>query len=335
MPHGRASDDLSPGAGEPPARPLTAAFGEGRRLRVAVHCDPGTVFDLLGGWLERRTQPAATLCAARGEDFTRLCLALRPDLIVLEVEPPVWRATVVLARLRAERAPPDAVAIALHRGLSSTALRMLREAGFDELVDGSQGSAALVEAMDRLLPSIRARAGEAAAQATAAAHEETQPRPAVRLTARELEVLRLIGRGLRSGDIAVRLGISARTVENHKRNLFAKLNVHGEAHAVALAVRSGLLPPGNAAGPGLTPREHEILRLAAAGLSVKQTAHVLGVAVKTVESLQRQLFRKLGVRGRAGALAVAGVCEPLGPAAQRPATVSTHHSEQASKAQAT
>lgn len=305
--------------------------------------DPSVVVDLLGGWLERQTQPAATLWASRGEDFTRLCEALRPDLIIIEAEPPAWRAISQLARLRAERAPPAAVAIALHRGVCPTALRMLREAGFDELVDASQGSEALVEVLDRLLPGIRARAGppgrSESSPATAAiaaqqtqdpeevvaatadtADADSQPRPAIRLTARELEVLRLASRGLRSGDIAARLGISVRTVENHKRNLFAKLNVHSEAHAVALAVRTGLLPPSPAAGPGLTPREREILGLAAAGLSVKQTAHVLGVAVKTVESLQRQLFRKLGVRGRAGAVAATGVCEPHGPAARRAAT---------------
>lgn len=306
---------------------------------MAVRCDPHVVVDLLGGWLERHARLAATLCAAHGEDFIRLCLALRPDLVVLEVEPPAWCAIVLLARLRAERAPPAAV-VALYRGVCPTALRMLREAGFDELVDGSQGSAALVEALDRLLPSILARArlpersGNSPAMAARAAEQaqdpaeaaetvaDARPGPALRLTARELEVLRLVSRGLRSGDVAARLGISARTVENHKRNLFAKLNVHSEAHAVALAVQAGLLPPspGPAAGPGLTPRERDILRLAAAGLSVKQTAHVLGVAVKTVESLQRQLFRKLGVRGRAGAVAVTSACDPLGPAAQHPAT---------------
>ena len=302
---------------------------------MAVRCDPRVVVDLLGGWLERQAQPAATLCAARGEDFTRLCLALRPDLVVLEAEPPVWHAIALLARLRAQRAPPTAVAVALYRDLCPTALRMLREAGFDQLVDGARGSAALIEALDGLLPSVRARAGlpepsgTSQSTATPAADDDAPPRPTVRLTARELEVLRLVSRGLRSGDIAARLGISARTVENHKRNLFAKLNVHSEAHAVALAVRAGLLPPSPAAaaGPVLTPRESEILRLAAAGLSVKQTAHVLGVAVKTVESLQRQLFRKLGVRGRAGALAATGLCGHD--------TVSAHHSEPASKPQVT
>jgi DNA-binding NarL/FixJ family response regulator len=63
------------------------------------------------------------------------------------------------------------------------------------------------------------------------------------------------------------------------------------------------------AGPGdlpeLTARESDILRSAAEGYSIRQTARVLGIAPKTVENIQTRLFRKLGVRNRSGALAVA------------------------------
>jgi DNA-binding NarL/FixJ family response regulator len=62
----------------------------------------------------------------------------------------------------------------------------------------------------------------------------------------------------------------------------------------------------NTSGPvGLTPRERQILTLIDRGHSVKQTARALGISVKTVESLQTRLFRKLGIRTRAEALVVA------------------------------
>jgi two-component system, NarL family, nitrate/nitrite response regulator NarL len=57
--------------------------------------------------------------------------------------------------------------------------------------------------------------------------------------------------------------------------------------------------------PELTSRESDILRSLALGHSIKQTARALGIAPKTVENVQTRLFRKLGVRNRAGALAVA------------------------------
>jgi DNA-binding NarL/FixJ family response regulator len=63
--------------------------------------------------------------------------------------------------------------------------------------------------------------------------------------------------------------------------------------------------PGRPGLPDLTARESDILRSLARGHSIRQTGRVLGIAPKTVENVQTRLFRKLGVRNRSGALAVA------------------------------
>jgi DNA-binding CsgD family transcriptional regulator len=52
--------------------------------------------------------------------------------------------------------------------------------------------------------------------------------------------------------------------------------------------------------------------------SIPQTARALGIAPKTVENVQTRLFRKLGVRNRPGALAVADAFGLLPPGALRP-----------------
>jgi DNA-binding CsgD family transcriptional regulator len=61
------------------------------------------------------------------------------------------------------------------------------------------------------------------------------------LTARELDVLRLLADGLPDREIAVRLSISPRTVQTHVAGLFAKLDASSRAEAAALAVRRGLV----------------------------------------------------------------------------------------------
>ena len=55
----------------------------------------------------------------------------------------------------------------------------------------------------------------------------------------------------------------------------------------------------------LTPRQQAVLEMIVGGASVKQTARALGIAVKTVENTQSRLYRRLGVRNRAQAVAVA------------------------------
>jgi two-component system, NarL family, nitrate/nitrite response regulator NarL len=71
--------------------------------------------------------------------------------------------------------------------------------------------------------------------------------------------------------------------------------------------------------PELTARESDILRWLAQGYSIRQTARVLGIAPKTVENVQTRLFRKLGVRNRSGAFAVADAFGLLPASAPRQA----------------
>lgn len=61
------------------------------------------------------------------------------------------------------------------------------------------------------------------------------------LTAREVEVLRLIARGHTSSQIAEKLMISVRTVETHRANLMDKLDLHSRAELVHYAVQHGML----------------------------------------------------------------------------------------------
>ncbi|MGF7238292.1 MAG: response regulator [Frankia sp.] len=63
---------------------------------------------------------------------------------------------------------------------------------------------------------------------------------ATRITARELEVLRLVAEGRANRDIARRLFISENTVKNHVRNILDKLQLHSRMEAVMYAVRQGL-----------------------------------------------------------------------------------------------
>ena len=69
--------------------------------------------------------------------------------------------------------------------------------------------------------------------------EEVDDRPV--LTPRQLEVVRLIGRGLTSQEIAGQLGVRPKTVENYKQRVFVRLGVQNQAHAVARCARMGLM----------------------------------------------------------------------------------------------
>jgi DNA-binding NarL/FixJ family response regulator len=74
-----------------------------------------------------------------------------------------------------------------------------------------------------------------------AASEPPQQVPAPKLTDREMQVLKLIARGMNNRDIAKELFISENTVKNHVRNILEKLQIHSRMEAVMVAVREKLI----------------------------------------------------------------------------------------------
>ena len=89
-----------------------------------------------------------------------------------------------------------------------------------------------------------AMAGKLLNEFAAIAHkeaEDSRPIPVPRLTPREMEVLRLVARGMHNRDIARELFISENTVKNHVRNILEKLQLHSRMEAVVYAVREKLL----------------------------------------------------------------------------------------------
>jgi DNA-binding NarL/FixJ family response regulator len=82
---------------------------------------------------------------------------------------------------------------------------------------------------------------EFAALARRDGHERSQQLPAPKLTDREMQVLKLVARGMNNRDIAKELFISDNTVKNHVRNILEKLQIHSRMEAVMVAVREKLI----------------------------------------------------------------------------------------------
>lgn len=112
---------------------------------------------------------------------------------------------------------------------------LLKDSSIEEV---AQGVRVVADGQSLISPSMAAKL--ISEFKTMSAPERNQG-PALKLTERELEVLRLVAKGLSNREVAQRLAISENTVKNHVRNMLEKLQLHSRMEAVMYAVREKLV----------------------------------------------------------------------------------------------
>jgi two-component system NarL family response regulator len=115
---------------------------------------------------------------------------------------------------------------------------LLKEISIDEVASAVR---AVYDGQSLISPAMASKLLTEFALMAKRSNDRTEQVPTPRLTDRELEVLKLVARGLNNRDIARELYISENTVKNHIRNILEKLQLHSRMEAVVYAVREKLL----------------------------------------------------------------------------------------------
>ena len=173
--------------------------------------------------------------AGDGEKAVRVCRATSPDVLVCDLQMPgltgveVTRAVAGTTRVLVLSASGEQADV-LEAVKAGATGYLVKSASADELVDAVRRTAA-GDAV--FTPGL---AGLMLGEYRRTAADDAAPK----LTPRETEVLRLVAKGLTAKQVAERLVLSHRTVENHVQNTLSKLALHNRAQLVRYAVERGL-----------------------------------------------------------------------------------------------
>lgn len=179
-------------------------------------------------------QPDMTVVgmAASGQEAVELFETHRPDVTLMDLRLGAMSGVEAIKAIRA--AHPDARIVVLTMYEGDEDIYRAHEAGAityllkDTLTDDLIRVVREVHDGKRpMMPAVEARLAVRASQPT--------------LTAREIEVVKLLAEGMRNKEIAAALGITEGTAQIHVKNIFAKLHVSDRTAALQVAIRRGLV----------------------------------------------------------------------------------------------
>jgi DNA-binding NarL/FixJ family response regulator len=211
--------------------------GDGK-IQVVLADDHRMLRDPLRLLLERGGECEVVGEAASGEEAVALTAKLHPQVTILDIGMPGMGGIAAAHRI-AKVAPASKVLMLSQYDDEEYVLETLTEAG-------AAGYLLKTDAPEELLNAVRAvHAGKSYLSPSIAPillSRITRPRTAKHsnkftLTRREREVLKLIGDGATSKDIALKLDISPKTAQVHRDNLKQKLNLRSTAEMVRYAIK--------------------------------------------------------------------------------------------------
>jgi NarL family two-component system response regulator LiaR len=218
-------------------------MSESDRVRIVLADDHPVVRQGLRAFLE--TQPEVEILgeAADGEEAVREVERLLPDVVLMDIVMPKIDGIEAIRRIRAISPSTQAIVLtsfaddekivaAVRAGAAGY---LLKDARPQELINAIR-AVARGEAL--LAPSVAARLMRELSR-------PSEDAAATILTARELEVLRLIASGRSNKEIAADLVLSEKTVKTHVSNILAKLHLADRTQAALYAVRQRLVDPAN------------------------------------------------------------------------------------------
>lgn len=208
--------------------------------RVLIVDDQGLFRAGLSKLLEDDPRVQVVGQAADGAEAVKRAAALRPDVILMDLKMPNVDGIEATRQILADH-PETKILILTTFDADSYVLQGLRAGASGYVLKNSEPEA-IVSSILAVLAGERVMASEVANRVLSMlTGATTQKEFYDGLTARELDILKLLATGQANKQVARRLGISEKTVRNHVSHIYEKLHIYDRSQAVLYAVRKGLV----------------------------------------------------------------------------------------------
>ena len=179
--------------------------------------------------------------ATDGRELVRLCSKLIPDVVVVDIELPVLDGIKATERLNQSLPEVKVIALSMHGDIKS--LVAMIEAGASGYIAKESASTELVLAINAVLKGyyyLCPKMTTTMVESFLGLFDLNAFQPGSHLSSREREVLKILSTGAGTKEIAFSLGISPKTVDNHRLNIMRKVGADSLAELIKFAIREGI-----------------------------------------------------------------------------------------------
>jgi DNA-binding NarL/FixJ family response regulator len=205
---------------------------ESRRIRVLVADDHPMVRAGLAATINAEKDMQVVAAATGGAEAVELFREHHPDVALIDLRMPVMDGVEAIERIIQFAPAARILVLSTYQG---------DEAIFRSLKAGAKTYLLKDVMEDELVATIREVARGGRPIPSAVSEKLAERSLQTPLTPRELEVMKLIAKGLRNKEIGAALCIADQTVEGHVRNIFEKFGVRDRVEALTVAVRRGIV----------------------------------------------------------------------------------------------
>jgi len=214
-----------------------------QKTRIMLADDHPLLRQALRDVLEKQPDFEVIAEAGDGEEAVKLATKLVPDVVIMDISMPNLNGLEATKRIKASRPAIAVLVLTVHS--DSEHILSILQAGAGGYLTKSVYGDEVINAVRALLCGETVLSQSVSQQIFKYAFQHAiKPKRldvGNKLSARELEVLNLAAKGISNKDIALRLGLSLRTVKGYLVDLFLKLNVASRTEAVIVGLRKGIL----------------------------------------------------------------------------------------------
>ena len=210
-------------------------------MNILLVDDHQMMRDGLRAVLERESDLHVSGEAADGRTALELCSTLHPDVVVMDIGMPGLNG--IEATRQVSTHHPRTRVVALSMNADRRYVHAMFEAGAWAYLVKSSASEELIRAIRAVAQDekyVSPTVASAVLDAFVVGPKATQRDPRSELSPREREVLQLLAEGMTSKEIAAKLDLAVSTIETHRKQIMAKLELRSVAELTKFAIRTGI-----------------------------------------------------------------------------------------------